>query len=166
MAYPDIKIVSSSSDKFAEKLSLVILIFSWLFLFYMYPGMPDIVPIHLDGHGRADGFANKLSLFISPAICTTIYVGLTYLNKYPHIYNYPAEINEGNAVHYYTNATRMIRYLKLSVLMVFLFIETEIILMAKNIDLGLGIWSLIIPIAIIFIPVIYFIMKSSVIKNP
>lgn len=165
MAFPNIKIVSTSADKFVEKLSIAILIFFWLFLFYIFPGMPDIVPIHLDGHGRADGFANKISLFIGPAISTIIYFGLSYLNKYPHIYNYPAEITEKNALQYYTNGARMIRYLKLSIIIIFLIIETEIVLIAKGINLGLGIWSLIIPMAIIFIPVIYFIIKPSFIKK-
>jgi uncharacterized membrane protein len=161
MAYPDIKIVPAPSDKIVEILSTAILIFFWIFLIYIYSGMPDMVPIHLDGYGKADGFANKTSLFIGPAISTVIYFGLTYLNKYPHIYNYPAEINEKNALRYYTNGARMIRYLKLSIIIVFMIVETEIVLIAKNINLGLGIWTLIIPMAIIFIPVIYFIIKFS-----
>ena len=85
MAYPDIKIVPAPSDKIVEILSAAILIFFWIFLLYIYSGMPDMVPIHLDGYGKADGFANKTSLFIGPAISTVIYFGLTYLNKYPHI---------------------------------------------------------------------------------
>ena len=131
----------------------------------IYPTLPEIVPIHLDSAGKANGFSGKSSLLIEPLISTIIYIGLTFLNKYPHIYNYPVQINESNAVHYYTNGSRMIRYLKLSVTLVFLFVLFEIIYVAKNGGDTMGIWSWMIPLAIIFLPQTYFIIKSFRLKK-
>lgn len=165
MAAPKIKIIRTYSDKIADNLSLRILIFSWVFLLIIYSKMPETVPIHLDGFGKADGFANKISLFLNPVIISIIYVSFTYLNKFPHIFNYPVIINEENAVHYYTIGTRMIRYLKLSVMIVFLIIQFEIILIAKNFETSFGVWSLIIPLAIILIPTLFFIIKSFAIQK-
>ena len=165
MANPIIKITPSSSDKLADFLALAILVLSWIFLLSTYSNMPEIVPIHLGGSGKADGFANKISLFIGPSISAIIYIGLTYLNKYPHIYNYPSVINENNAAQYYTIGAKMIRYLKLSVMIVFLLIQFEIFAIAKGIEFDMGVWSLIIPLAIILGPTIYFIFKTLSIKK-
>lgn len=165
MTNPNLKIMPSSSDRLADFVSLAILVLAWIFLLSTYAYMPEIVPIHLDGSGKADGFANKTSLFIGPSISLIIYIVLTYLNKYPQIYNYPSVINENNAAQYYTIGSRMIRYLKLSVMIVFLLIQFEIFAIAKGIEFDIGVWSLIIPLTIILAPTIYFIVRIFSIKK-
>lgn len=165
MTNPNLKITPSSSDRLADFVSLAILVLAWIFLLSTYANMPEIVPIHLDGSGKADGFANKTSLFIGPSISIIIYIVLTYLNKYPQIYNYPSVINENNAAQYYTIGSRMIRYLKLSVMIVFLLIQFEIFAIAKGIEFDIGVWSLIIPLTIILAPTIYFIVRIISIKK-
>jgi hypothetical protein len=47
---------------------------------------------------------------------------MTILNRYPYLFNYPIAINSENALRQYTNSTRMIRYLKLSVVTIFTLI--------------------------------------------
>ncbi|MEO6820083.1 MAG: DUF1648 domain-containing protein [Ginsengibacter sp.] len=165
MANPKIKIDPLPSDKLADFLSLGLLIFSWIFLLAIYTGMPETVPIHLNGVGKADGFSNKITLFIDPLISTIIYTLLTYLNKYPHIYNYPTVINERNAAQYYTIGSRMIRYLKLSVMIVLLLVQLELFAIAKDVKINLGVWSLIIPLLIIQGPVIYYLKDIFNKKN-
>ena len=54
-----------------------------------------------------------------PIISTLLFIGLTTLNKYPYMFNYPSQITKENSVHQYTNATRMMRVLKLVIVLLF-----------------------------------------------
>ena len=79
-------------------------------------------------------------------------------NKYPHVFNYQSEITDENALHQYTNATRLIRFLKLTIVIIFgLIVFRTIQNVSGNAD-GLGTWFLPLTLGMIFIPIIYFLM--------
>ena len=127
-------------------------------LFYI----PERIPIHFNGAGKADGFGNKRHIFVLPIISTLLFLGLTTLNKYPHIFNYPSQITKVNALHQYTKATRMMRVLKLVIVLIFGLIIFKTI---QNVN-GLGIYFLPLTIGMIFIPILYFLIKSIKKKKP
>jgi hypothetical protein len=43
---------------------------------------------------------------------------MTVLNRFPHIFNYTTTITEENALREYTRATRLVRYLKLTMVLI------------------------------------------------
>lgn len=90
---------------------------------------------------------------------------MTILNKFPQVFNYPTKITEDNAFNQYTNATRLIRYLKLIVVLVLGLITFRTIQNANGDSEGLGIWFLPLIIGLIFIPLTYFIFKSLKVKD-
>ncbi len=125
-----------------------------------YSGLPGTIPTHYNGAGEADGFGGKSGILILPIIATLLFVALTILNKYPQIFNYPTKITEKNALWQYTNATRMIRYLKFIIVIIFGFIEFQTIRNAKGQTSGLGAWFLPMIWGLIFFPMIFFLAKS------
>ena len=130
-----------------------------------YSNLPDTIPTHYNGAGQADGFGGKSTIFTMPLASTILFIGLTILNKFPNIFNYPTNITQGNAFIQYTNATRLIRYFKLILVIIFGFITFKTIQNVKGEVDGLGVWFFPITIGLIFIPLIYFILKSSKIKQ-
>ena len=91
-----------------------------------------------------------------PILSTILFVGMTILNKYPHIFNYPSKITIENAERQYTIATKLIRYLKLIIVITFSFIAFQIANEQQN---GSGIWFIPVFIGLIYIPLIYAIIK-------
>ncbi|HNU59741.1 MAG TPA: hypothetical protein PKI08_07305, partial [Aquaticitalea sp.] len=91
---------------------------------------------------------------------TVLFIGMTILNKYPHIFNYPTRINKDNALRQYTIATRMVRYLKFSVVLIFGLLAVETVRNAESQPSELNVWFLPLTLGIIFVPTIYYIMKS------
>jgi len=86
---------------------------------------------------------------------------MTILNKYPHVFNYQSEITDENALHQYTNATRLIRFLKLTIVIIFgLIVFRTIQNVSGNAD-GLGTWFLPLTLGMIFIPIIYFLISAN-----
>ena len=157
---PKITLIPTTADKLVDLLGWLILIALWGWTFTHYSTLPDAIPTHFNATGEADGFGSKASIIGLPFIATLLFIGLTVLNRYPHSFNYPTAITEDNALRQYTLATRMLRYLKLVLVVVFGGIELMTIQHATGKGAGLGAWFLPLTLVLIFIPLIYFVVKS------
>ena len=160
MARPKIRIELTTTDKAVEILGWFSLLAIWIFTIASYSNLPDTIPIHYNGAGKADGFGNKINILILPFIATILFVGMTVANKFPHVFNYPTKITEENALRQYTNATRMMRYLKLVLVVLFSLIAFKTIQNTRGQSAGLGVWFLPLTMSLIFIPLTCFIIKS------
>lgn len=116
---PKIKLPLSPFDKILEITGKCVIMLLWILSIVAFFKMPDTVPTHFNASGQADNFGNKGTIFILPVIATIIFMGLTALNRYPHVFNYMTTITEENALHQYTIATRMLRVLKLMIVILF-----------------------------------------------
>lgn len=156
---PKIKIKLTQPDTFVEMLGWVTLSVLWFLTLYNYSSLPAIIPTHFNASGKIDSYGSKSTILILPIIGTVIFIGMTLINKIPHTFNYPRKITPENAEKQYTYATKMIRYLKLMVLIVFTSIVYITNLSAMNKIDGAGIWLLPVLVFSIFLPVVYFIIK-------
>ncbi|GGW49610.1 DUF1648 domain-containing protein [Arenibacter certesii] len=157
---PKIKPILTTTDKAIELVGWLALIGIWVLTLVNYSTLPETIPIHFNGAGKADGFGNKENILSLPIVSTILFIGMTVLNKYPHVFNYPSTITKENALQNYTNATRMIRFLKLIIVIVFGLIVFKIIDNVKGKADGLGAWFLPLILGLIFIPTAYYLMKA------
>lgn len=161
---PKLKIKNTPTDNLVEAIGWFTLIALWFVTLTSYANLPQTIPTHYNAAGVADGYGSKTSIFGLPIIATLLFVVLTILNKFPHAFNYLTPITNQNALEQYTNATKLIRYLKLGVVFIFFIIDYKTIQHATGETIGLGSWFLPVSLAIVFIPLLYFILKS--IKTP
>lgn len=161
---PKIKVILSTTDKIVEILGWIILLVLWGWTFTHYSSLPDTIPTHFNAAGEADGFGTKVSIIALPVIASLLFIGITVLNRYPHSFNYPTAITQDNALRLYTLATRMLRFLKLVLVVVFGGIEFMTIQHATGKAAGLGVWFLPLTLVLVFLPLIYFVIKSIKVK--
>jgi uncharacterized membrane protein len=159
-ARPKIKIDLTQFDKVLEIGGIILLVIIWTLTAFSYYQSPDTVPIHFNLSGQPDGYGSKMTLLFLPIIPTAIYFGLTQLNKYPHIYNYMAKITEENAKRQYTIATRLIRILKKSIVLIFTIDILSALLITLGVVDGLGAWSFQLTILILAVPTTYLFFQS------
>ena len=157
---PRIKLQLNQTDKVLEIIGWISVFGIWALPLINYFDLPEIIPIHFNGAGKADGFGNKTHIFILPIISTLLFIGLTILNKRPHVFNYPGQITKENAVHQYTYATRMMRVLKLVIVLLFGLIVFKTIQNVNGHADGLGTWFLPFTIGVFIILTLYFLMMS------
>ena len=157
---PKIKLELTTADKTLEILGWVSIFAIWGLTITNYADLPDIIPTHYNGAGRIDGFGGKTNILTLPLVATISFIGMTILNKFPHIFNYPTNLTKDNVLRQYTNATRAIRYTKLIIVVVFGLIELQTIRNVNEQASGLGVWFLPLMLGLIFIPLIYFLIKS------
>lgn len=158
---PKLKLELSKSDKFLEMVCLTILVVLWVGTVSFFSKLPDQIPSHYNAAGQADDFSKKAQIFILPIVATVLYIGMTILNKYPHIYNYPATVTTENARRLYTSATRLIRILKLAVVIIFSGIVFMTYKTALANGSGLGVWFLPFALGLMILPNIFYLLKSS-----
>ncbi|MBN9380463.1 MAG: SdpI family protein [Chitinophagaceae bacterium] len=57
----------------------VVLLLPVIYLAFLYPSMPDTVPIHFDAEGKANGFSTKKTLWFISLLLTLLAAGLYLL---------------------------------------------------------------------------------------
>lgn len=157
---PILKAPLTIIDRIIDGIGWVILVAVWYLTITHYHSLPETIPIHFNAAGKADGFGGKITILMLPIVATILFVGMTVLNRFPQVFNYPTEITEENATRQYTNATRIIRYIKTVIVIVFGSIVYMTIQNATGKADGLGAWFLPVTLGLIFIPVIYFVLKA------
>jgi hypothetical protein len=157
---PRIKLQLNQTDKVLEIIGWISVFGIWALPLINYFDLPEIIPIHFNGAGKADRFGNKTHIFVLPIISSLLFIGLTILNKRPHVFNYPGQITKENAVHQYTYATRMMRVLKLVIVLLFGLIVFKTIQNVNGHADGLGTWFLPFTIGVFIILTLYFLMMS------
>jgi uncharacterized membrane protein len=162
---PNLQIELSVTDQIFEILGWLSLLIMWVYALLKYSTLPDSIPIHFNGEGRPDEFGSKATIFMFTGIGTFIFIVLTILNKYPQSFNYLDKITPENAQLQYTNATRMVRFLKLAISFILLLSIFEICQIATGKSHGFGIWFLPFALGSIFIPAIFYGIRSRNLKN-
>lgn len=146
-------------DRFAESLSILLLLIIWFNCFYYYSKLPDIIPTHFNAAGQPDAEGKKSTLFMLPVISTFIYALMTIINFFPHTFNFPSKITPENALKQYTLATRMVRFIKVIIMFMFAVIIIMTVKTATGDTDGLGVWFTPLLVALLFVTITIFLLK-------
>lgn len=157
---PKINLPLTLLDKIIEVTSFVALVAFWLMNIFSFSTLPENIPTHYNGMGEVDSYGPKTTIFLLPVLGTLIFVFLTFMLRKPESFNYTVEITEENALAQYTNSTKLIRFMKLALIILFIVIDYKTIETARGNSDGLGKWFLPFTIALIFVPVIFSVYKS------
>jgi uncharacterized membrane protein len=95
-------------EKALKVLSVLLMAILFGYIFYIWNYLPAKVPTHFNGAGRIDGWGGKGSLWMLPIIGLLLFMILSSLGRFPHIFNYPVTITEENAPKLYLEARRML----------------------------------------------------------
>lgn len=127
-----------------------------------YPGLEGKIATHFNASGQPDAWGSKTSMLILPIVTIVLYAGLTILNRFPHLFNYPFEITEHNAEKQYQLAKSLIIILKAGITGIFAYIQFQTINVSSGQAGGLGAMFLVLVMAITFIPIIiYFLLANK-----
>lgn len=116
---PKFKIPFSKTDWILEGIGLLLLAMIWIVVIMSYQQLPHQIPIHFNSIGEADSLGDKSMIFVLLVILTVLFIILTIINCFPHQFNYLTTITEENAHKEYTKATKMIRFLKIGIVLIF-----------------------------------------------
>ncbi|MDG5471938.1 DUF1648 domain-containing protein [Jeotgalibacillus sp. ET6] len=138
-----------------------ILIFTALlvYLFFHAPSLPDQIPTHFNAAGEPDDWSSPWFILLLPLIGVILWVGMTILERYPHVYNY-LRLTEDNVKYQYRNARMMINVLKNLILVLFSYITLQSAQVGLQQSDGLGTGFIYVFNGLLFGTVLIFLVRS------
>jgi uncharacterized membrane protein len=158
---PRVKIELNYHDIIVDWIGWGLLAVIWFFAIFGYLYLPETIPVHFDVAGKPDGYGDKISILFIPLLTTALLAGMTILNRYPHIFNYPVKITEQNVVRQYRSATLLIRWLKLFIALIFSIILLSIYSSALDEQTNAMQWMIPMITLLTFVPVIVYLILAS-----
>jgi uncharacterized membrane protein len=79
---------------------------------YVWPSVPAMVPRHFGFDGTPDAWGERGGMLVLPIVGLVMYVSLSVLERFPHIYNYPVAVTNQNARELYTLGRRWLSVTK------------------------------------------------------
>ena len=160
MEKPRIKIRRNGVDWLLDSASGVMVILLVALPVYTYSSLPEIIPIHFNARGIADGYGSREMIWIMPILVSLIFVGMAVLANHPHLLNYLVEITKENAERQYRMAARLVRILNFLVAGIFLYIMYVKVVSYPAINSGLGVYFLPFSLMAIFGVLAIYIFMS------
>jgi uncharacterized membrane protein len=162
---PKIEIPLEPLDIIVDLISATLLILIILYTAINYSDLAETIPTHFNGKGEANGFGNKMYVWLLPVIGIITFVLLFVLNKYPHLHNYMVNITESNALKNYRLSTRIVRFTNVFVAILFACIQYMMVEQGKGNDIGFGSWFTPVIIGVSVILSIFIIVYQQKINK-
>lgn len=123
--------------------------------------MPNEVPIHFNFAGQPDRTGSKFILLALPILNVALAVGLIFIGKYPHLFNFPVKVTQENAPDLYKIALSMLRTLGFLMALLLSYITFASVKTALGITASLNPYVLGILVGAILIGVFHNLFKMK-----
>lgn len=152
------KLSKSRLAKVLDIVTLGVFLAGVIYLILQFPGLPDRVPGHYDATGNVDRLGSKMELWLLPVIAAALWIGMAFLEKYPHTFNY-MNLREDNIEAQYRNGMLMLNVLKNESVLLFSYLSYQGVRIALGEADGLGVYFMPIFLGVIFGSMIIFIIR-------
>ncbi|MDO1513633.1 DUF1648 domain-containing protein [Maribacter confluentis] len=140
----------------------IIVVLNFLLVAAFYNNLNDIVPIHFNYKGEADGYGNKQTIWALPILTLIVHTILYLVLKKtkPWNMNYPIQVTAKNAPQLYRLSIHMLVQLNLLIAIMLIPIILETIILDHNLNLGFKLSSLtLFIVACITVLPFYYVFK-------
>ena len=120
-----------------DAVALVMLILGWWVALSSYPHLPESIPVHFGFKGEADGWGGRWTIFLLPVVATLIFaLDIWIFTRSEAMARTPAEI------------ALLVHFLVMELMALFAYITWRTSLVAFGKARGLGVWFLILLLAV------------------
>lgn len=156
---PKLKLPKTRFERLFDSITIVVFALSVVYLMSVWAMLPTKVPVHYNAAGEVDRWGSKWAITMMPIIALVMWISMTVLERYPHVYNYP-NLTKDNVRAQYINARLMLNVLKNIIVLLFVYSTWNDIQVALGNSESLGIWFLPFFFIVIFGPMIFFFVRS------
>lgn len=161
---PKLQLEKTIMEMVLDLLTAILLISIILDVVMIWKELPQSIPKHFNLYGVPDSFGGKESLLVLLIVPTVLFMLFSILSKFPHTFNYLVKITEENAYDQYKNAQLMMGWLKLELILLFVYNDWMTIEIALGRKGGLGIVPLILELTSVFVTIGVFLLRSYRLK--
>ncbi len=122
--------------------------------------LPSSIPVHYGFSGQPDAWGGKTELLMLPVVSIVLYVGLTWLARYPHKLSYPWTITESNAERFYRRAKSSVGAVQCLLVWLFTAILWQTIRIAMGQTSGLGRAFIVAILGITGVTIVVYVLLA------
>lgn len=149
-ARPILNLPLTRTEIILDRLALAGVLLLIAILTATWPDLPARIPTHFGLSGEPNAWGSRNSVLFGPILALAIYVGLTILQRYPHLYNYPRRLTPENAERMYRLGRGLLAWLKTEIIWLFAWLTTATVQVATRHAPGLGTWPLWVALAVVY----------------
>ena len=164
MSQPKIEVPKTSLDYLLLGLGILGLLIMISLTAIYFDQLPDRIPTHFNSRGEADSYGDKSTLWFLVLVAIAIYSIILLANRSPHLFNYSVPITPENAARQYQNLQRLNRAMMAVISLSITYIHYAIIEMSLGEREGLGLWFLLVFLAVLFGVMGYFLYRAHTIR--
>ncbi|MFC5601720.1 DUF1648 domain-containing protein [Sporosarcina koreensis] len=156
---PKLDIPKSTFQKVFDGFTLIVFTAGIVHLIAVWGQLPDQVPAHYNAAGEVNRWGSKWELILLPIIAAILAIFMTFLEKHPEWHNY-MNLNENNIEFQYKNSVLLLNVIKNECVLLFVFIDYNIVQVALGKAESIGILFLPITLTVMFGSIIFFVVRS------
>lgn len=157
---PRLTIEPTPTDRVVEAAAVAGLAFAFATVALYWPALPERVPTHFGFAGKPDAWGTKSSLWFLPGMLAVLYIVMTVVCRFPHVFNYPVPITPENAESQYRIALEAIRWLKMECIWILAYLNWQVIQVALGSAEDLGVWFVPVTLAVVLGTSLVFIIRA------
>jgi uncharacterized membrane protein len=161
MKRPRLNIPRAQLEVFCDLIAAAVVIGITAYLIAIWASLPATIPVHFNFAGQVDRWGSRNVLFLTSAVVLAMYIGLSILQRFPHIYNYPFGLTPENVHRQYQLARQLLTFIKTEIVCLFAFIQWQTVSVARGSGETLGIWFLPFMMLVLFGTIAYYLVQAS-----
>ena len=143
-----------------EIVAAAVLVMLFIYLVMTWTALPDKIPTHFNFSGKPDSWGNKHSLLPLLGLLAVLYVGMSIVQRFPHIYNYPFAITDQNCEKQYLLARQLITVIKAELVCILSYITWQTVEVARGAAPDLTVWFMPAFLGLVLTTTIIYFVKA------
>jgi hypothetical protein len=157
---PRLNIPRTQLELFCELFAAAAVIWLTLYLLVTWGSLPVSIPVHFNVAGEANRWGSRNGLLFLYGVLAAMYAGLSMLQRFPHICNYPFDLTSQNVRQQYLLARQLLVFLKTEVVGNLAFITWQTLQVARGRSQTLGGWFAPVFLLMIFGTIAWYIIAA------
>ncbi len=131
-----------------ELIALAAIVATCAMTVWFWNALPQVIPVHFNLVGQADGWGSKTWLALMPALGIFAYALMTAVTRFPSLSAKPYRTDEQNARHY-DMAKSLMPWLKAEMGLIYAFVQWSMINTALGAVSGLNPWIMLALVVVL-----------------
>lgn len=161
---PKLQIPKTKIEWLFDSIGIGFYLVAVVYLLFSWGSLPEQVPGHYNAAGEVDRWGSKYEILVLPLVGGFLGMTTFFIEKKPHIHNYPARLNETNASAFYLNSRKLANAVKNGMLVVFALLTIQTVRIALGNATSIGGWFFPFTLVITLGPIIPTLILQSKIK--
>jgi hypothetical protein len=158
---PRLNIPRTQLEICCETIAAVSLVSLTVYLAAIWIKLPAQIPVHFNIMGQPDRWGSRDSIFSLFGVMAALYAGLSILQRFPHIYNYPFGLTPQNVYRQYQLARQLITLIKTEIVCFICLIQWGAVLAARKQSYSLGTWFIPVMLLAIAGAIVHYSVQAS-----